>query len=88
MDIQASGQRSGGNSADRLGGTVYVTSERDDVFALDAKTGEVKWQYRPNARQQVGFPRNRGVAIYDGMVFIGMIDGHIAALDAKTGREI
>jgi outer membrane protein assembly factor BamB len=69
-------------------GTVYVTSGRDDVFALDAKTGEVKWQYRPNARQQVGFPRNRGVAIYDGMVFIGMIDGHIAALDAKTGREI
>jgi hypothetical protein len=40
------------------GGTVYVTSGRDDVFALDAKTGEVKWQYRPNARQQVGFPRN------------------------------
>jgi alcohol dehydrogenase (cytochrome c) len=69
-------------------GTVYVTSGRDDVFALDAKTGEVKWQYRPNARQQVGFPRNRGVAIYDGMVFIGMIDGHIAALDAKTGKEI
>ena len=69
-------------------GTVYVTSGQDDVFALDAKTSEVKWQYRPNARQQVGFPRNRGVAIYDGMVFIGMIDGHIAALDAKTGREI
>ena len=69
-------------------GTVYVTSGRDDVFALDAKAGEVKWQYRPNARQQVGFPRNRGVAMYGGMVFIGMIDGHIAALDAKTGKEI
>ena len=69
-------------------GAIYVTSGRDDVFALDAKTGEVKWQYRPNARQQVGFPRNRGVAMYDGMVFIGMIDGHIAALDVKTGKEI
>ena len=69
-------------------GTVYISSGHDDVFALDAKTGEVKWQYRPNARQQVGFPRNRGVAIYDGMVFVGMIDGHIAALDAKTGNEI
>ena len=34
------------------------------------------------------FPTQPGVAIYDGMVFIGMIDGHIAALDAKTGREI
>ena len=69
-------------------GFVYVSSGQDDVFALDAKTGEVKWQYRPNAKQQVGFPRNRGVAVYEGMVFIGMIDGHLAALDAKTGREI
>ena len=69
-------------------GTVYVSSGHDDVFALDAKNGEVKWQYRPNPQQQVGFPRNRGVATYDGMVFIGMIDGHLAALDAKTGREI
>jgi alcohol dehydrogenase (cytochrome c) len=69
-------------------GTVYVTWGHDDVFALDAKSGEVKWQYRPNAKQHVGFPRNRGAAIYEGMVYIGMIDGHIAALDAKTGKEI
>ena len=54
--------------------TVYVTSGQDDVFALDAETGELKWQYRPNAKQQVGFPRNRGVAIYDG----------VAASSAKT----
>ena len=47
-------------------GMVYVTSGQDDVFALDAKTGELKWQYRPNVEQQVGFPRNRGVAVYDG----------------------
>jgi alcohol dehydrogenase (cytochrome c) len=70
------------------GGIVYVTSGQDDVFALDAKTGEVKWQYSPNPKQQVGFPRNRGVAVYEGMVFIGMIDGHLAALDAKTGEDL
>jgi alcohol dehydrogenase (cytochrome c) len=69
-------------------GTVYVASGQDDVFALDAKTGDLKWQYRPNAKQIVGFPRSRGVAIYDGKVFIGMIDGHLAALDAKTGQEL
>jgi alcohol dehydrogenase (cytochrome c) len=69
-------------------GIVYVTSGQDDVFALDATTGNLKWQFRPNAQQRVGFPRNRGVAVYEGMVFIGMIDGHLAALDAKTGKEI
>jgi alcohol dehydrogenase (cytochrome c) len=38
--------------------------------------------------QQVGFPRNRGVAIYEGKIFIGMNNGDLAALDAKTGKEI
>jgi alcohol dehydrogenase (cytochrome c) len=33
-------------------GIVYVTSGQDDVFALDAKTGEVKWQYKPKARHR------------------------------------
>ena len=65
---------------------MYISSGHDDVFALDPKTGEVKWQYRSNARQQVGFPRNRGVAIYDGMVFIGMIDGHIRTERADLVR--
>lgn len=69
-------------------GTVFVTSNEDDVYALDAKTGELKWQYNPKPTQLVGFPRNRGVAVYDGKVFIAMIDGHMAALDAKTGKEL
>jgi PQQ-like domain len=41
-------------------GTVYVTSGRDDVFALDAKTGEVKWQHRPNSHATVAPPYTMG----------------------------
>ena len=69
-------------------GMVYVTSNKDDVYALDAKTGDLKWKYNPDPLQLVGFSRNRGVAIYDGMVFIAMLNGHLAALDAKTGKVI
>jgi len=69
-------------------GMVYLTSNQDDVYALDAKTGELKWQYNPKPQQLVGFPRNRGVAVLDGKVFVAMIDGHLAALDAKTGKLI
>ncbi|MDE2063223.1 MAG: PQQ-binding-like beta-propeller repeat protein, partial [Bradyrhizobium sp.] len=69
-------------------GMVYITSNRDDIYALDAKTGELKWKYNPKVEQLTGFPRNRGVAVYDGMVFIGMLNGHLAALDAKTGKVI
>ena len=69
-------------------GTIYITSNQDDVYAVDAKTGDLKWQYNPKPEQIVGFPRNRGVAIYEGKLFIGMINGHLAALDAKTGKEL
>lgn len=68
-------------------GTVYITSNHDDVYAVDAKTGDLKWQYNPDPTQIVGFPRNRGVAIFDGTLYIAMIDGHLAAIDATTGKE-
>ncbi|MGH7225816.1 MAG: PQQ-binding-like beta-propeller repeat protein, partial [Gemmataceae bacterium] len=67
-------------------GMAYITSGKDDVYAVDAKTGELKWKYNPKPTQLTGFPRNRGVAVYDGMVFIAMINGHLVALDAKTGK--
>ncbi|SMF77218.1 alcohol dehydrogenase (cytochrome c) [Tistlia consotensis] len=69
-------------------GMMYVTSFKNDVYALDAKTGELKWQYNPKPMQLVGFPRNRGVAILDGVLFMGMANGHMVALDAETGKEI
>ena len=69
-------------------GMIYITSNKDDVYAIDAKTGELKWQYNPKPMQLTGFPRNRGVAVYEGMVFVGMLNGHLAALDAKSGKEI
>jgi alcohol dehydrogenase (cytochrome c) len=68
--------------------TVCVTSAQDDIFALNAESGALRWQYRPNVVQLVGFPRNRGVAVYEGKIFIGMNNGHLATLDVKTGREI
>lgn len=69
-------------------GTVYVTSFHDDIYALDAKTGQLKWQFNPNPSQLVGFPRNRGVAIMDGNVYIATIDGHLIALNADNGQKV
>ena len=67
-------------------GMVYITSFHDDVYALDAKTGKLKWQYNPKPTQLVGFPRNRGVAVLDGNVYVAMINGHLVSLNAKTGK--
>ncbi len=74
-------------------GTMYVTSAWSVVYALDAKTGAEKWVYDPKVDKAVGVKAccdvvNRGVAVYDGKIFVGVIDGRLEALDAKTGEVV
>lgn len=74
-------------------GVMYVTSAWSVVYALDAKTGEEKWVYDPGADRAVGVKAccdvvNRGVAVYDGKVYVGVIDGRLEALNAETGEVI
>jgi PQQ-dependent dehydrogenase (methanol/ethanol family) len=76
-------------------GMLYGTSTWSVVFALDARTGALKWKWDPGlvrggpneggARFCCG-PVNRGVAIYKGRVFVGLLDGRLVALDARTGE--
>ena len=72
-------------------GVMYVTSAWSIVYALDAKTGEELWVHEPDVDRSMAIKAccdvvNRGVAVYDGKVFVGVIDGRLQALDAKTGE--
>jgi alcohol dehydrogenase (cytochrome c) len=72
-------------------GVLYLSSASSWVFALDAATGKLIWEYRfpLPSRPQLGYGRqNRGVAIAQGRVFLGTADNHMVALDQKTGREL
>jgi len=74
-------------------GTMYVTSAWSIVYALDAKTGAEKWVYDPAVDRAVGAKAccdvvNRGVAVYDGKVYVGVIDGRLEALSAETGAVV
>jgi quinohemoprotein ethanol dehydrogenase len=74
-------------------GVMYVTSAWSVVYALDAVTGEELWVHEPDVDRAVGVNAccdvvNRGVAVYDGKVFVGVIDGRLQALDAMTGKLI
>jgi PQQ-dependent dehydrogenase (methanol/ethanol family) len=76
-------------------GTMYVTSPRGPkyVFALDAKTGAVKWRYAPEMPADIASAVccglvNRGVAYANGKVFVGRLDGMLVALDASNGKEL
>jgi alcohol dehydrogenase (cytochrome c) len=69
-------------------GVMYTVQAPNDVVALDAATGRVFWVYpyspSPQARLCCGRV-NRGLAILGNTLFMGTIDGHLVALDAKTG---
>lgn len=68
-------------------GTAYVTSAHDHVYAIDVKTGKLKWEFQDNPHV-ISFAANRGVALLDGKVYIATLDGHLVALDADTGKKI
>jgi PQQ-dependent dehydrogenase (methanol/ethanol family) len=70
-------------------GTLYVTTNDDNVWALNATTGDVKWRWIPDdvaVFRNFGIVANRGVALCDGHVFILTLDMTIAQLDAATGK--
>src|SRR5512143_3170499 len=72
-------------------GIMYVTQRPNDVLALDAKTGRVFWWYRyaNSADQRVCCgANNRGVAIHGDTLFMGTLDAHLVALDAKNGQVL
>ena len=72
-------------------GIMYLTQRPNDVIALDAITGRVFWMYRhQNAADLVVCcgSNNRGVAILGDMLFMGTLDAHLIALDAKSGRLV
>jgi len=72
-------------------GIMYVTQRPNDVMALDAKTGRLFWIYHwapdPGARVCCG-SNNRGVAILGNTLFMGTLDAHLIAIDAKTGKAL
>ena len=61
--------------------------------AYDAATGKPLWAYDPEVPGEWAVNAccdvvNRGVAVWEGKVFVGSFDGRLIALDAATGREL
>jgi alcohol dehydrogenase (cytochrome c) len=72
-------------------GVMYLTEAPDHVFALDAKTGRIFWDYdyRPSKDARVCCGSvNRGLAILGDTLFLGTIDARLIAIDSKSGRPI
>lgn len=65
-------------------GVLYTTSALG-TFAIDAATCKQLWTYQHKPGEHMGQHNNKGAVIAGGRVIRGTPDGHLIALDAKTG---
>ena len=71
-------------------GIMFVSTPQNQVLALDARTGEIRWRYRrqlPEGLLQF-HPTNRGVGLYEDKVYVATVDAFVVALDAATGTVV
>jgi quinohemoprotein ethanol dehydrogenase len=74
-------------------GVMYFTTAWSKVFALNAVSGQRLWSFDPKVPGEWAINAccdvvNRGVAVWNGKVFFGTLDGRLIALDAATGRQL
>jgi len=72
-------------------GILYTVQAPNDVVALDAATGRVFWMYNytPSKAARPCCGRiNRGLAVAGDLLFMGTIDAHLIAIDAKSGKSV
>ena len=72
-------------------GMMYLTQAPNDIFALDAATGEIKWMYSysPSREARPCCGRvNRGVAIFGNTLYMATIDAHLIAVNASDGKLV
>ena len=76
-----------------IDGVLYTSTSWSKVYAFDAVSGKQLWFYDPKVAGSTG-PNaccdvvNRGVAAWEGKIYVGTLDGRLVALDAKTGQEV
>ncbi|MGH8142735.1 MAG: PQQ-binding-like beta-propeller repeat protein [Steroidobacteraceae bacterium] len=71
-------------------GVLFVESA-NTVEALDGANGHMLWQYirqLPNGLHNGRDARMKSLAIYQDMLYAPTADGHVVALDVKTGKLI
>ena len=74
-------------------GVMYLTTAWSMVKAYDIHSGSLLWAYDPAIDRAKGADAccdvvNRGVAAWNGKIYVGVLDGRLIALDGKTGKVV
>ncbi len=75
------------------GGKLFTTTGHSHIRALDAASGKLLWDFDPGVRAIAQSPLhvswgNKGIAWWDGRVFLATTDGRVIALDDSTGKPL
>jgi quinohemoprotein ethanol dehydrogenase len=76
-----------------IDGVIYVSTAWTKVYAFDAHTGKTLWEYDPKTpgdwiRNVCCGIVNRGIAAWNGRIYLGTLDGRLVALNAKSGKVV
>ena len=68
-----------------IDGVIYVSTAWSKVYAYDARTGAQLWQYDPQTPKEIAIKVccgivNRGIAAYEGKIYLGTLDGYLVAI--------
>ncbi|MXY16481.1 MAG: PQQ-dependent dehydrogenase, methanol/ethanol family [Acidobacteria bacterium] len=72
-------------------GIMYLTTPENEVYALDAATGNVFWTYQHDLSDTLALccsKQSRGVGMLGERLYLTTMDAHLIALDAATGTEL
>ncbi len=74
-------------------GVMYVSASWSIVHAVDVRTGKRLWTYDPKVNREGGYKGccdvvNRGVALWQGKVYVASYDGRLIAIDAASGKKV
>jgi len=90
LDLPAGNPATGPIEVD---GILYFASGYSIAHAVDVRTGKLLWTFDPKAPEAAGHKLrqgwgSRGIAYWNGKVYIGTQDGRLIAIDAKTGKVV
>jgi quinohemoprotein ethanol dehydrogenase len=71
-------------------GVIYIVTGADDVFAVDVESGKILWTYEAKLDDTIDTVccgwESRGLALGDGKIYVGQLDGKLVALDQRSGK--
>ena len=76
-----------------IDGVMYVSTAWSKVKAYNAATGQLLWSFDPQVPGEYAVKAccdvvNRGVAAWQGRIYVGTLDARLIALDARSGKPV